>query len=73
MSDFMRWLYDVYIQPQLYEIHEGEYTEYFQNIMDSLPDGLFPDLRKCEEFTAVHAFLLGFHTGAGLSSAARQP
>lgn len=71
MSDFMRWFYAVYIQPQLYEIHEGEYTDYFQNVIDGLPDGLLPDLLKCEEFTAVHAFLLGLHTGAGLSSAPR--
>lgn len=71
MSDFMRWLYDVYIQPQLYEIHEGEYTNYFENVAESLPDGLFPDLLKCEEFSAVHAFLLGLRTGAGLFFAAR--
>lgn len=71
MTDFMRWLYAVYIQPQLLEIQEGEYTEYFQNIADSLPDGLFPDLQKCEEFTAIQAFLLGLRTGTGLSSAAR--
>nr|WP_326127783.1 hypothetical protein [uncultured Oscillibacter sp.] len=66
MSDFMKWLYAVYIQPQLLEIHEGEYTDYFQNITDSLPDGLLPDLQKCEEFTAIHAFLLGLRTGRGL-------
>ena len=66
MSDFMKWFYAVYIQPQLLEIHEGEYTDYFQNIADFLPDGLLPDLQKCEEFTAVHAFLLGMRTGRGL-------
>ena len=71
MSDFMLWFYANYIQPQLYEIHEGDYSDHFQNIMDSLPEGLHHDLQKCEEFTAIHAFLLGLHTGAGLSSAAR--
>ena len=71
MPDFMPWLYDSYIRPQLYEIQECEYTNYFQNIIDSLPDSLLPDLQKCEEFTAIHAFLLGLRTGAGLSAAAR--
>ena len=71
MSDFMPWLYANYIHPQLYEIHEGDYIDHFQNVIDSLPEGLLPDLQKCEEFTAIHAFLLGLRTGAGLSAAAR--
>ena len=71
MSDFMLWLYANYIHPQLYEIHEGEDIGHFQNVIDRLPEDLLPDLQKCEEFTAVHAFLLGLRTGAGLPSAAR--
>ncbi len=71
MSDFMLWFYENYIQPQLCEIKEGEYVDYFVSVTDHLPDSLLPDLRKCEEFTAIHAFLLGVRTGAGLSSAAR--
>lgn len=71
MPDFMLWFYASYIRPQLYEIQEEEYTGCFEAVMDNLPDSLLPDLRKCEEFTAIHAFLLGLRTGAGLSSAAR--
>ena len=71
MSDFMRWLYAVYIRPQLLEIHEGECTDNFEAVADRLPDGLLADQLKCEEFTAVHAFLLGLRTGAGLSAAPR--
>ena len=71
MSDFMLRFYANYIRPQLYEIHEGEYANCFENVTDSLPEDLLPDLQKCEEFPAVHAFLRGLRTGAGLSSAAR--
>ena len=71
MSDFMLWLYANYIQPQLYDIPEGEYISHFQDVTDHLPAGLRTSLDKCEEFTAIHAFLLGLRTGAGLSSAAR--
>lgn len=71
MSDFMLRFYANYIRPQLHEIHEGEYANCFENVTDSLPEDLLPDLQKCEEFTAVRAFLLDFRTGAGLSSAAR--
>lgn len=70
MPDFMLGFYASYIRPQLYEIHEREYTDCFETILDSLPDHLLPDLQKCEEFTAIHAFLLGLRTGAGLSAAA---
>lgn len=69
MSDFMLWFYDKYIQPQLYDIYEGDYINYFQDVADNLPAGLLPALDKCEEFTAIHAFLLGLRTGAGLSAA----
>ena len=47
MSNFMLWLYDNYIRPQLYEIKEGEYVDYFVSVTDHLPDSLLPDLRKC--------------------------
>ena len=63
MSDFMLEFYANYIRPQLYDILEGEYVENFQNLFNSLPESLLPDLRKCEEFTAIHAFLLGLRTG----------
>lgn len=68
MSDFMLDFYASYIRPQLYDIHEGDYTDDFQEIFDRLPQELLPSWYKCEEFTAIHAFLLGFQTAAGLSA-----
>ena len=69
MSDFMLSFYNSYIRPQLYDIKEGEYTEDFQKVFDHLPEDLLPSLYKCEEFTAIHAFLLGLRVAAGLSAA----
>lgn len=69
MPDFMPWLYANYIEPQLLEIFEGEYADHFQNVGDRLFPDLLPSWNKCEEFISIHAFLLGFRTGAGLAAA----
>ena len=69
MSDFMLAFYNSYIRPQLYDIKEGEYAKDFQKVYDHLPDDVLLSLYKCEEFTAIHAFLLGLRMAAGLSAA----
>ena len=69
MSDYMLWLYANFIQPQMDEILEGDYTVHFQSVWDSLSPDLLPSWDKCEEFLSIHAFLLGLATGAGLAQA----
>lgn len=71
MSDFMLWLYASYIRPQLDSARRGDYEFHFDLLRNELSPCTAPSLDKCLEFTAVHAFLLGLRTGAGLSAAAR--
>lgn len=67
MTDFMKWFYPHYIKPYLDTVPRGDY-EFWLSLMDN---GLDPNCReefeKTLEFTAVHAFLLGMHTGQGLA------
>lgn len=70
MPDFLLWLYAHYIGPQLKDIPQGDYSFHFQLVENNLPPSVFSSLRKREEFIAIHAFLLGLRTGAGLSAAA---
>lgn len=68
MTDFMKWLYIHYIQPQIAAAPRGDY-EFWLSLMDN---GLDPnrqeEFEKTLEFTAIHAFMLGLRTGAGLSA-----
>lgn len=71
MSDFMLWLYDSYIHPQLNSTPRGDYEFHFDLLHNELHPCAQASLDKCLEFTAANAFLLGLRTGAGLSAAAR--
>ena len=66
MSDFMKWLYAHYIQPEVNAAPQEEYTMW----LDLMQNDLEPCKRECHEkvleFTAIHAFLLGLRTGQGL-------
>ena len=62
MTDFMKWLYPRYIRPYLEEVPREGYA-----LLDGeLRAAEREDLDRVLEFTAVHAFLLGLRTGAGL-------
>lgn len=67
MSDFMKWLYPHYIKPYL----DGAPQDDYELWLSLLESEMAPDFRevhaKSLEFTAIHAFLLGLRTGAGLS------
>lgn len=69
MSDFMLWLYTNYIRPQPDSARRGDYDFHFDLLRNELPPCAQASLDKCLEFTAIHAFLLGLRTGAGLSAA----
>ncbi len=68
MSDFMKWLYPHYIKPYLDAVPQGDYEMWIGLLDGELPPDLHAVYEKNEEFTAIHAFLLGLRTGNGLSS-----
>lgn len=68
MSDFMLWLYANYIRPQLEAVPLDDYDAHFDLVKNELPPSFQKELDKCREFTAIHAFALGFRTGKGLAS-----
>lgn len=68
MSDFMLWLHANYIRPQLDAVPPEDYSFHFDLIKNELPSDLQAELDRCLEFTAIHAFALGFRTGAGMAS-----
>lgn len=72
MTDFMKWLYAQYIKPQLDTIPRGEYTPDFYLLEDDITPDTLNSFSKTQEFTAAHAFLLGFRTGKGLSDSLRR-
>ena len=67
MSDFMLWLHANYIRPQLDTVPPEDYSFHFDLVKNELPPSVQPELDKCLEFTAIHAFALGFRTGKGLA------
>ena len=68
MSDFMKWLYDHYINPYMDDASRGDY-EFWLSLMDSeLDPGSREAHEKNLEFTTIHAFLLDLRTGEGLSA-----
>ena len=66
MSDFMKWLYVNYIDPQIKTVSQEDYEAYFSLMKDTLEPDLAVTYKKTQEFTAIHAFLLGLRTGRGL-------
>jgi len=66
MSDFMKFLYEQYIKPYLDSVPEGEYGIYFSEMFDKMSFQVEALYDKTQEFTVVHAFLLGLRTGRGL-------
>ena len=67
MSDFMLWLHANYIRPQLDAVPPEGYSAHFDLVKNELPPFAWEELDKCLEFTAIHAFALGFRTGKGLA------
>lgn len=66
MSDFLKWLYTHYIKPYLDTVPPGDYDFHF-NLMRNEMLGISVEcFEKSQEFTAVHAFLLGLHTGQAI-------
>ena len=72
MTDFMKWLYPRYIRPYLDAVPQADYSFHFEmwlSLMESDLEYQFrEELDKTLEFTAIHAFLLGLRTGAGLGA-----
>lgn len=66
MTDFMKWLYPRYIRPYLDEVPREGYELWFSLLDGELRAAEREDLDRVLEFTAVHVFLLGLRTGAGL-------
>ena len=66
VSDFMKWLYANYIDPQIRTASQEDYEAYFSLMKDTLEPDLAVTYKKTQEFTAIHAFLLGLRTGRGL-------
>lgn len=66
MTDFMKWLYPRYIRPYLDEVPREGYGLWFSLLDGELRAAEREDLDRVLEFTAVHVFLLGLRTGAGL-------
>ena len=66
MTDFMKWLYPRYIRPYLDEVPREGYDLWFSLLDGELRAAERKDLDRVLEFTAVHAFLLGLRTWAGL-------
>lgn len=69
MSDFMKWLYAVYIRPQLESTPLDEYEMHLDLIANELCPHVRSSYEKVQEHIAIHAFLLGLRTGQGLPRA----
>ena len=66
MSDFMKWLYAHYIRPELDNVPQDAYEMWLSLMDNEMTPELREDYEKCQEFTAINAFLLGLRTGQGL-------
>lgn len=66
MSDFMKWLYANYIDPQVKSASQEDYEMHLSLLENCLEPDLVASFKKTQEFTAIHAFLLGLRTGRGL-------
>lgn len=68
MTDFMKWLYPRYIRPYVEAAPREEYEMWLSLMESDLEYQFREELDKTLEFTAIHAFLLGLRTGAGLGA-----
>ena len=68
MTDFMKWLYPRYIRPYVEAAPQEEYEMWLSLMESDLEYQFREELDKTLEFTAIHAFLLGLRTGAGLGA-----
>ena len=68
MTDFMKWLYPRYIRPYVEAAPREDYELWLSLLEGELTSEGRGDLDKVLEFTAIHAFLLGLRTGAGLGA-----
>lgn len=66
MSDFMLWLYAHYIKPYLDTVPPGDYDFHLELMRNEMLESSVESFEKSQEFTAIHAFLLGLRTGQGL-------
>lgn len=66
MTDFMKWLYAHYIQPEVAAAPHGDYEMYFSLLENELEPPCWEAYQKALEFAAAHAFELGVRTGCGL-------
>lgn len=71
MTDFMRWLYAHYIEPQLKAADQTGYEAHISLLDTDLTGDQKEDYRKALELYASEAFLLGLRTGVGLSEVLR--
>ena len=67
MNDFMHWLYTNYIKPQIDTKDISAYETSLSLMDTNLDEYLKTQYARTLEFYASHAFLLGMHTGAGLT------
>ena len=67
MSDFLKWLYPHYIRPYLDAAPQDGYEWWLSLMEGELEPRFREEFEKTLEFTAIHAFLLGMRTGAGLA------
>ena len=66
MPDFMKWLYANYIGPQVKTASQEDYEMHLSLLENCLEPDLAVSYKKTQEFTAIHASLLGLRTGWGL-------
>ena len=69
MNDFMKWLHRHYIAPHLRRVPAGEYEMYLSLYENEHTGAERAAMAPLFEFVAIHAFLLGARTGAGLAAA----
>ena len=68
MSDFMRWMYDNYIRPNIESQPKDSLTEMQLDLMNNeLDEKLKKVLQSILAFYAVQGFRLGVRTGVTLS------
>lgn len=68
MTDFMKWLYPRYIRPYVEAAPQEEYEMWLSLMESDLEYQFREEFDKTLEFTAIHVFLLGLRTGAGLGA-----
>lgn len=69
MSDFLHWLYEHYIKPQMDGSRTEESVRCYDSISCALEKDRLEELDKILEFTAVHGFFLGLRTGDSIAKA----